>query len=78
MAHHKDYALEESYRPNSTFFWAKGFRDGDCIDIVFLDEKGSGAVSRRISQFKLISGLDAEDAHKGRGPPCSKFSFCNH
>ena len=62
MTQHKDYALEQSYAPQSTFFWAKGFRDGDTIDIVFEDDRG--VISRRISQFFLVSGFDAEDAHK--------------
>ena len=41
MSHHKDYALEESYRvggkkeKQSTFFWANKFADNDTIDIVF-------------------------------------------
>ena len=68
MKQHKDYALEESYAPQSTFFWAKGFRDGDTVDIVFQDDDSSAdVISRRIGQFFLISGFDAEDAHKG-GP----------
>ena len=75
MTQHKDYALEESYAPpQSTFFWAKGFRDGDTVDVVFQDDRDDSAVSRRIGRFFLISGFDAEDAHK-EGQLISKFDL---
>jgi hypothetical protein len=82
MRQHKDYSLDNCYRPRSTFFWGKGFHDGDTIDIVFQEkENGSRAAAapavaaQKIMQFFLISGFDGEDAHKER---ISRFACVEH
>ena len=66
LSHYKDYAVGDCYNSGGAFFWAKGLRHGDVIDLVFLkeEEEAEGPQSQKIAKFLLISGFDTEDAHK--------------